>query len=71
MFEVHLTDAHSPIRRLEVVEADRTRFTARSADGVCDSRRESFRFRLPQDGGPWSVRGTDDGGNSAVAELSP
>jgi hypothetical protein len=69
-FDVVLEDEHSWIRRLEILERGAARFTARSADGVCDSPRESFRVELPagQSAGDWTARGVDAAGN--VVEQS-
>lgn len=65
--EVTVDDALSAIDRLELVQNDRARYSLRPADGVCDSRRETFRVTLPQDGSGWTLRGHDAAGN--VAEL--
>ena len=45
--ELEVRDRVSPVRGLHVVDGERTLFRARPVDGVCDSRRETFRFRLP------------------------
>jgi len=72
-YEVTVEDAHSPIRRLEVVESGRVSHAARPLDGVCDSRAE--RFRLPRSGiGDESgriLRGTDAAGNVGESALAP
>jgi len=63
--EVLLEDRLSRLRPLELLREGRVRFTARPADGVCDSRTEAFRVDLPPgSGGGWSVRGIDAAGNS-------
>jgi hypothetical protein len=68
-FEVVLSDEASPVRRLTLLQDDRPAARVRSADGVCDSRRERFEFALPRDGVTWTVRGEDLAGNSVEAEL--
>jgi hypothetical protein len=69
---VHLADALSDIRALELLEDSRARFTARPEDGICDSRRESFRVELPDGGAAGlSVRGIDAAGNVVERALAP
>jgi hypothetical protein len=69
---VQLADALSDIRGLELVADGRTRSTARSEDGVCDSRRESFRLELKDEiAEGLSLRGTDAAGNVVERALAP
>lgn len=71
---VRLDDGYSDIRRLELLERGRVRFMLRPEDGICDSGSESFRFRLPAEPGPWSLRGVDAAGNGVeqpVAAATP
>ena len=68
-FEVVLSDEASHVRRLTLLQDDRPAARIRSADGVCDSRRERFEFALPQAAATWKVRGEDLAGNSVEAEL--
>jgi hypothetical protein len=58
-------DAHSEVRRLELVREGRTRFTARPIDGVHDSRVEHYRVNPPTPPDGWSIRGVDAAGNVA------
>ena len=68
--EVTLEDRLSNLRPLELIRDGEVRFTARPADGVCDSKREVFRVVLPADpGGGWSARGTDAAGNTVEQAL--
>ena len=69
--EVEVTDALTPILRLEVVEGGRTLFAPRAADGVCDSLRESFRIGSSQAGrgGERSLRALDSAGNAAETPV--
>ncbi len=68
-FEVVLSDEASRVGRLTLLQDDRAVARVRSADGVCDSRRERFEFALPQAEATWRVRGEDLAGNSVEAEL--
>jgi len=68
---VELGDALSEIRRLEVLEGDRTQYTVRSEDGVCDSRQEVFRVALPEGNETgWKLRGVDAAGNTVEYPLN-
>jgi len=69
-FEVVLSDEASRVTRLTLLRDDRPIARVRSADGVCDSRRERFEVALPATGGNWKVRGEDLAGNSVEAELA-
>ncbi len=66
--EVVLRDAHTDIRRLEILEGDRVRFTPRPVDGVCDSPEEVFRFAAPA-GSRWTVRGADAAQNTVERPI--
>ena len=70
--ELVVSDTFSDIRSLEVRADGRVQFTVRAVDGVCDSRREVFRFELPADGieAAWSVRAIDSAGNKVEAPLA-
>jgi hypothetical protein len=69
---VIVVDEHSPLSRLEVVQDGVVRYRARPVDGLCDSPRETFLIRLPEDAtGTWIVRGVDLAGNDAELELGP
>jgi hypothetical protein len=66
-----VTDAHSPVHRLEVVSDGAVAFRVRPVDGVCDSTKEEFEITradldLP---GPVVLRAFDSAGNSAEREL--
>jgi hypothetical protein len=68
--EVTLEDRLSNLRPLELIRDGEVRFTARPADGVCDSKREVFMVVLPAGpGGAWSARGTDAAGNTVEQAL--
>jgi hypothetical protein len=69
--EVTVTDALSPIARLEVVSEGRARFAARPLDGVCDGRREVFVLSSSDAGEPGSktLRAVDAAGNAAELPL--
>ena len=74
--DVSVVDALSAVARLEILENDRVRFSARPVDGICDSPQETFRFTLPETGDDgdrsgWSLRAVDAAGNSVVSELDP
>ncbi len=66
--EVVMRDAHSDIRRLEILDGERVRFTPRPVDGVCDSPDEVFRFAAPPEAG-WTVRGADAAQNAVERPL--
>ncbi len=66
--EVVLRDAYSDVRRLEILEDDRVRFTPRPVDGVCDSGDEVFRFAAPADS-RWTVRGADAAQNTVERPI--
>ena len=68
-FEVILEDALSRVGRLQLWREDRSRFSIRSEDGVCDSTREVFRFDAPDEGSGWSIRGIDAAGNLTERQL--
>ena len=63
--EVVVEDALSMVARLEVVANGRVLFSPRCEDGVCDNRKESFRFAAPRSGSDeaWTLRATDQAGN--------
>lgn len=67
--EIRLADDLSEIRRLELLREGRVLHTIRAADGMCDSRTESFRVEIPGDGTGWSLRGVDAAGNSVERSL--
>jgi len=67
--EVRLADNHSEIRRLELLRGGRILHTIRAADGMCDSRTESFSVELPGDRIGLSLRGVDAAGNSVERTL--
>ena len=71
VIEVEVTDALSGVMRLEVVADGRVAFSPRCADGVCDGRRESFRFLASQvgTGGATSLRAIDAAGNPVEAPV--
>jgi len=74
--DVSVVDALSAVKRLEILENERVRFSARPVDGICDSPQETFRFTLPETGDDgdrtgWSLRAVDAAGNSVVSELGP
>ena len=69
-FEITLTDDHSEVRRLEVLDAGRVLYSVRSIDGVCDSRRESFTIDLAGAADSRSLRGVDAAGNQVDIPLS-
>jgi sugar lactone lactonase YvrE len=69
--EVRVSDALSPIARLEVLDGGRAIAAPRPADGVCDGPRETFRLSAA-DAGPAAartLRATDAAGNSAEAPV--
>jgi sugar lactone lactonase YvrE len=69
--EVTVSDAISPVARLEVLEGGRAITAPRPADGVCDGPRETFRLSAA-DAGPAAartLRATDAAGNSAEAPV--
>jgi hypothetical protein len=72
-YTVNLTDSHSDIERLEIVRGERTHYSIRPIDGLCDSPAESFRFEVPAvaNGQPWIARGVDSAGNTVEAPLVP
>jgi hypothetical protein len=69
--EAVVTDAFSPILRLEVVVDGRVEFSPRAEDGVCDGVRETFRFpaTLVTGSGTWTLRATDAAGNAVEAPV--
>jgi hypothetical protein len=69
--EAVVTDALSPILRLEVVVDGRVEFSPRAADGVCDGLRETFRFpaALVTGSGTWTLRATDAAGNAVESPV--
>ncbi len=70
-FEVTLSDEHSEIRRLEVLQTGRVVFSIGSTDGVCDSRRETFSVELPAAAaGEHALRGFDAAGNGVDIPLA-
>ncbi len=70
-FEVVVTDALSPVVRLDVIADGRVMSAPRCGDGVCDGTRETFRFPATHLGasGPWSLRATDAAGNAAETPV--
>lgn len=69
-FEVRVEDQISPVRALEIRNADRLVFTARPIDGVADSGSERYRVALPREpAAGWVLRGVDAAGNSADVPL--
>lgn len=72
VLEVRLVDAHSEIRRLELLREGRVRFTVRPQDGLCDSREEIFRVERPEadERGAWMLRGVDAAENAAERPLA-
>jgi sugar lactone lactonase YvrE len=65
---VRVEDRLSEIRAVELVAGGRTRHTLRPDDGVCDSRRETYRVEAEGwSGTGWVLRGSDTAGN--VVEL--
>ncbi len=70
-YELTLEDALSEIRRLEVLADGRVVQSVRPVDGVCDSRRESFRVDLSEPIEQPSLRGTDAAGNRVDIPLEP
>ena len=69
-YEVVVTDAHSSVRRLELLRNDRVLSSPRAEDGLCDSGEERFRVVLPAGGGSFAVRGVDAAGNHAKQTIS-
>ena len=69
--DVLVSDAQSPVLRLEVIEGGRVVFAPRSADGVCDSSRETFRIAAAQAGrsGERTLKALDAAGNAAEAPI--
>lgn len=67
--EVVVTDEATHVGRLTLLRDGRPVARPRSADGVCDSRRERFEFDAPAGAGIWKVRGVDLAGNTAEAVL--
>jgi hypothetical protein len=70
--EVVVADGESTVRRLGLVREERTWFSARPLDGVCDSPRE--RFVLDRDvlaGEGWRLRAEDAAGNAVEEPLVP
>jgi hypothetical protein len=70
-YEVTLEDAHSEIRRLQVLAAGQVLNSYRPVDGVCDSLRESFSVELPDAAGKPVLRGADAAGNHVDIPLEP
>ena len=68
-YELTLDDAHSEIRRLEILVEGRVLFSVRPIDGVCDSLRESFSFELPGTPEGHGLRGVDAAGNRVDIPL--
>ena len=69
--EVVVEDERSEIRRLEVLEGGRVVASLRPADGVCDSRRETFTVELPASTVPRTLRGVDAAGNAVEFPFLP
>ena len=69
LLEVSLSDDLSVIGSLELLRGGRVVNTIRAEDGMCDSPTESFRLRLPDDEGDWSLRGVDSAGNGVERRL--
>jgi sugar lactone lactonase YvrE len=69
--EVTVTDAVSPVIRLEVLEAGKVKFAVKPKDGVCDSRRETFALSANDLGAPGTrlLRATDAAGNTAETPI--
>lgn len=71
VIQVLLADALSDVSGLALVEDGRTRSTPRPEDGVCDSRRESFRLGLDEEAlEGLTLRGTDAAGNVVERALA-
>jgi hypothetical protein len=69
--EVVVEDALSMVARLEVIASGRVLFSPRCEDGVCDNKRETFRFpaqRAAQDEA-WSLKATDAAGNAVETPV--
>lgn len=73
LLEIVVADPASGVRRLEILEGDRALFSARPVDGICDSRRETFRIAANDAGaGPSRrVRAVDAAGNATVLDVPP
>lgn len=69
--EVVARDGMSSVARLEVLGDGKVLFVARPEDGVCDSKRESFRLSGEQAGSPGTriLRVVDVSGNSADSPV--
>jgi len=69
--EVMVTDALSPVVRLEAVVDGRVAFSPRSDDGVSDGLRESYRIPTAQFAarGTWTLRATDAAGNASETPV--
>jgi hypothetical protein len=68
--DVVLSDAHSEIRLLQVMEkTGRALAAIRPDDGVCDSRRETFRIERPAEEADWILVGVDAAGNTVEQPL--
>lgn len=70
-YELTLEDAHSEIRRLQVLNDGRVMNSFRPIDGVCDSLRESFSVELTGSAGKQIMRGADAAGNHVDIPLEP
>jgi hypothetical protein len=70
-FELTLEDAHSEIRRLQLLTDGIVLHGYRPIDGVCDSLRESFSIELPGDPEEHRLRGADAAGNHVDIPLEP
>ncbi len=65
-----MTDDHSPVARLELRRDNRTIFSLRPVDGVCDSREETFRFSWPDpETATLTLRAVDMAGNKVEAQV--
>lgn len=69
--EITVSDAASPVVRLEVMEGGRILFAPRPSDGVADSGRESFRLSASEAGaaGERTLRAVDAAGNVVEAPV--
>jgi sugar lactone lactonase YvrE len=69
--EIAVTDALSPVIRLEVLESGKAAFAIKPKDGVCDSRRETFALSPDDIGAPGErlLRATDAAGNTAEIPI--
>jgi hypothetical protein len=73
VLEARVTDAYSPVVRLELVREGRVLFLALPTDGVADSKDEIFRVTLAEIGtgpeGAQSLRAVDAAGNSTEQTI--